>query len=186
MNKEEVNTNNDEVKEGFEKEAPKQEKQEKKQAHKGESERLKSELDKALKELAEQSDKYMRLAAEYDNYRKRSTKEREGIYDDAYANAASIFLPLIDNIERAAEYAVDEGKLSEGVKMLEKQLKDILGKLGITAIVPDGEPFDPEVHNAIMHEEDETKEENTVSQTLQKGYRIGEKVIRHALVKVVN
>lgn len=143
-------------------------------------------LAKAEAELAAQTDKYLRIAAEYDNFRKRSQKEREALYTDAFSDAVSAFLPLIDNVERAVVYANDDSELAKGVKMLEKQLKTTLEKMKVEEIASDGEQFDPNLHNAIFHEEDETKPENTVSETLQKGYRLGDKVIRHALVKVVN
>ena len=141
---------------------------------------------KAEAELAELNDKYLRLAAEYDNFRRRSAKEKEGLYNDCFAEAISAFLPVVDNAERAAAYANDDSELAKGVLMLNKQLKDVLEKMKVTEIVSDGEQFDPNLHNAILHEEDDESPENTVSQTLQKGYRIGDKVIRHALVKVVN
>lgn len=143
-------------------------------------------LKKAEAENAEQSDKYLRLAAEYDNYRKRSTKEKESLYADVKADTAAVFLTVLDNAERAAAYATDDSELAKGVLMLEKQLKDTMAKLGVEEIASDGEQFDPNLHNAIMHEEDESSPQNTVAQTLQKGYRLGDKVIRHALVKVVN
>ncbi len=142
--------------------------------------------EKAEAELAELNDKYLRLAAEYDNFRRRSVKEKEGLYADSFAEAVSAILPVIDNAERAAEYATDDSELAKGVIMLNKQLKDVLTKMKVEEIAPDGEQFDPNLHNAIMHEEDDESPENTVSQTLQKGYKIGDKVIRHALVKVVN
>lgn len=141
---------------------------------------------KAEAELAAQTDKYLRVAAEYDNYRKRSQKEREALYTEAFADAITAFLPVIDNVERAVEYATDESELASGVLMLAKQLKNTLEKMKIEEIASTGEQFDPNLHNAIFHEEDEQQPENTVTETLQKGYRLGEKVIRHALVKVVN
>lgn len=140
---------------------------------------------KAEAELAELNDKYLRLAAEYDNFRKRSAKEKEALYADAFAEAVSAFLPVIDNTERAVEYATDDGELAKGVRMLYKQLKDTLEKMRVTEIASDGAEFDPNLHNAIMHEDDENAPENTVALTLQKGYLLGDKVIRHALVKVV-
>lgn len=141
---------------------------------------------KAEAELAAQTDKYLRVAAEYDNYRKRSQKEREALYTEAFADAITAFLPVIDNVERAVEYATDESELASGVLMVAKQLKNTLEKMKIEEIASTGEQFDPNLHNAIFHEEDEQQPENTVTETLQKGYRLGEKVIRHALVKVVN
>lgn len=165
-----------------------------KKAEKAEkAEKLKAELleaearaAKSEDELKAQTDKYLRLAAEYDNYRKRSLKERESLYSDAFSDAITAFLPVIDGVERAAEFATDESELAKGVLMLKKQLSATLEKMKIEEIPSTGEQFDPELHNAIFHEEDGEKPENTVVETLQKGYRMGDKVIRHALVKVVN
>lgn len=165
-----------------------------KKAEKAEkAEKLKAELleerakaEEAKKELDALNDKYLRLAAEYDNYRKRTLKEREGLYSEAKKDAITAFLPVIDGIERASAYATDESELAKGVLLLQKQLFTTLEKMDIREIDSTGEQFDPELHNAIIHEEDEEKPENTVAETLQKGYRIGDKVIRHALVKVVN
>lgn len=143
-------------------------------------------LAKAEAELAAQTDKYLRIAAEYDNYRKRSQKEREALYAEAFSDAVTAFLPIIDNVERAVVFANDDSNLAKGVQLIEKQVKTTLEKIKVEEIASDGEQFDPNLHNAIFHEEDETKPENTVIETLQKGYRLGDKVIRHALVKVVN
>lgn len=141
---------------------------------------------KAEEEAAATNDKYLRLAAEYDNYRKRSTKEREGVYTEAFADAVAAFLPLMDSIGLAQQFAEGEDELSKGVRMLQKQIEDTMKKLNVEEIASDGAEFDPMLHNAIMHEEDENSPENTVKQTFQKGYRIGDKVIRHAMVSVVN
>ena len=146
------------------------------------SHKLEKENESLKKELDEQKDKYLRLIAEYDNYRKRTLKEKCDSYSDAFTKAIISFLPLIDNIERAQEYAKDD----EGIKAILKQLSDILTSLDVTAIESDGKSFDPNLHNAIMHEEDENAEENLIVQTLQKGYMLSDKVIRHAMVKVVN
>lgn len=176
-------------------------KQAEKQAEKPENkvEKLKAQLAEAEKKAkaageaaAAERDKYLHLAAEYDNFRKRSQKERQGLYSEAFADAIAAFLPTIDCVELAARCAVGDGKtapkgeLAKGVLMLEKQLKETLSKMGVEEISPAGEVFDPNFHNAVAHEEDENSPENTVTETLQKGYRIGEKVIRHAIVKVVN
>ncbi len=141
---------------------------------------------KAEEEAAAANDKYLRLAAEYDNYRKRSTKEREAVYTDAFTDAVAAFLPLMDSIGLAQQFAEADDELSKGVRMLQKQIEDILKKLNVEEIASDGQQFDPMLHNAVMHEEDDTSPENTVKQTFQKGYRIGDKVIRHAMVTVVN
>ena len=137
---------------------------------------------KMRKQLDEQNDKYVRLYAEYDNYRKRSAKEKTDAYTDAYATAVKAFLPLLDNLERALEYEKD----NEGFRMIVKQMNDIFDKLGVKEIESDGKEFDPNLHNAIIHEDDPEKGENLVLQTLQKGYTMNGKVIRHAMVKVVN
>ncbi len=142
--------------------------------------------EKAEAEAAEANDKYLRLAAEYDNYRRRTQKEREALYTDAFADAVTALLPIIDNLDRAVAFATDDSELAKGILMLKKQTDEVLAKLKVEEIASDGEQFDPALHNAIMHEEDENSPENTVSATLQKGYRIGDKVIRYALVKVVN
>lgn len=137
---------------------------------------------KLKKQLDEQNDKYLRLYAEYDNFRKRSSKEKTDAYTDARIDAVKAFLPLLDNLERALEYEGD----NEGFRMIVKQMNEIFDKLGVKPIESDGASFDPNFHNAIMHEEDPEKGENIVVQTFQKGYTMNDKVIRHAMVKVVN
>ena len=143
------------------------------------------EKQKLQQQLAEGEDKYLRLAAEYDNFRKRSAKEREMIYGDAYADALSVFLPVLDNLERAAQFA-DGESVAKGVEMTLKGITDALERLGITEIEAQGLPFDPEVHNAVLHVEDETLGEGVVAEVLQKGYRRGDRVLRYAMVKVAN
>lgn len=140
------------------------------------------ELESLKNQLAELNEKYLRLAAEYDNYRKRSAKEKNDAYTDAYSDAVKAFLPLADSLDQALEFTPDD----EGIKALHKQFSDSCTKIGVTAIESDGAQFDPELHNAIMHEDDPEKEENIVAQTFAKGYKLGDKVIRHAMVKVVN
>ncbi len=140
------------------------------------------EIEALKAQLAEANDKYLRLAAEYDNFRKRSAKEKGDAYNDAFSNAVKAILPLADALDNALGFTPED----EGIKALSKLLTDSLAKIGVTPIESDGAPFDPNLHNAIMHEEDESLGENTVAQTFQKGYMLGEKVIRHAMVKVVN
>ncbi len=167
--------------------------EETKEKKKDKKERIKAELlaaeeraRKAEEDAAAANDKYLRLAAEYENYRRRSTKEREALYTDAFADAVNAFLPLIDSIGLAQPFAEGDGDLAKGVRVLAKQLTDVLTKLKVEEIPTDGEPFNPDLHNAIMHSEDPDSPENTVKQTFQKGYRLGDKVIRHAMVAVVN
>ena len=141
-----------------------------------------NETDSLKAQLAEANDKYLRLAAEYDNFRKRSAKEKSDAYADAYSDAIKALLPLADALDKANEFNPED----EGIKALSKLLTDTFAKIGVTPIESDGKEFDPNLHNAIMHEEDESMGENLVAQTFQKGYLLGEKVIRHAMVKVVN
>lgn len=142
-----------------------------------------SEIDSKLqKQLDELNDKYLRLYAEYDNFRKRSAKEKADAYSDARIDVVKAFLPLLDNLERALEYEGD----NEGFRIIVKQMNEIFEKLAVKPIESDGAGFDPNFHNAIMHEENPDMGENIVAQTFQKGYTMNEKVIRHAMVKVVN
>lgn len=152
---------------------------------KSENKALTAENEKLKKELAETSDKYLRMLAEYDNFRRRTQKEKEGIYADAYESALSAVLPVADNLERAA-LCTDGESLSDGVKMIIKQFSEALGKLGVEAYGARGDAFDPVVHNAVMQIEDEELGENTVAEVLQKGYKKGDRILRHAVVKVAN
>lgn len=146
---------------------------------------LQSELEQKTNELKEMNDKYLRLAAEYDNFRKRSIKERELVYVDAFAAAAAAIIPSIDNLERALSSA-EEGPLKEGVDMTLKQLLENLGKIGVTEIDTSDKKFNPELHNAIMHIEDDAYGENEIVEVFQKGYIVGDRVIRYSQVKVAN
>ena len=136
--------------------------------------------------LREQEDKYLRLLAEYDNYRKRSQKEKENAWTTAKADTAKEFLPVYDNLERALKQETTDEAYAKGVQMIMTQLKTVLEKLGIEEIPALGETFDPNFHNAVMHMEDDSLGENTVAEVFQTGFKIGDKVIRHAMVKVAN
>lgn len=136
--------------------------------------------------LKEQEDKYLRLLAEYDNYRKRSQKEKENAWTTAKADTAKEFLPVYDNLERALKQETTDEAYAKGVQMIMTQLKTVLEKLGIEEIPALGETFDPNFHNAVMHMEDDSLGENTVAEVFQTGFKIGDKVIRHAMVKVAN
>ena len=139
------------------------------------------------KDLAEQNDKFLRLAAEYDNYRKRTAKEKESIYQDAKMDTIGKFLEVYDNLERAVSQSGDEENAhKKGMEMIFHQLETVLEKLGVTVVDPMGESFDPERHSAVMHIESEDLGENVVSQVFQKGFLLGEKVIRFATVQVAN
>ena len=160
------------------------EKKEKK-CSKKEIDGLKKELEETKMSLAEQTDKYLRVVAEYDNFRKRAAKEKEGLYSDAYVDAVKELLPILDNLERAVGFA-DSGNLGEGVNMTLNMMKDILVKMGVEEIETDNKEFDPNYHNAVMHVEDDNYGENTVIETFSKGYKKGDKIIRYAMVKVAN
>ena len=147
---------------------------------------LLEELEALKDQNAQQEDKYLRLAAEYDNYRKRTAKEKESIWTDAKAETAAAFLPVYDNLERALKQDTADEAYKKGVEMTMNQLKEVLSKLGITEVPALGQPFDPQKHNAVMHVEDESLGENTVVEVFQAGFQCGEKVIRFAMVKVAN
>ncbi len=146
----------------------------------------KSELDAAKAEVSELKDKYLRTAAEYDNFRKRTAREREALFGDAVAATVAAFLTVYDNLERAIENPTTDEAYKKGVELTFAQLGEVLKKLNVTVISPLGESFDPNFHNAVMHEENEELGENVVSEVFQKGFKLGERVIRPALVKVAN
>ena len=141
---------------------------------------LLSELESLKDQVAGQEDKYLRLAAEYDNYRKRTAKEKESLWTDVKAD------PVYDNLERALKQDTADEAFKKGVEMTMNQLKEVLTKLGITEIPAQGQPFDPKYHNAVMHVEDESLGQNVVAEVFQTGFQCGEKVIRFAMVKVAN
>ena len=144
------------------------------------------QMEALAKTLADANDKYLRLAAEYDNYRKRTAKEKESVYSDAKADTIKPFLAVYDNLERGiAQY--DEADVHrQGLELILRQFTEALTKLGDTEIESQGVPFDPEKHNAEMHVEDESVGENTVVEVFQKGFALGDKVLRFAMVKVAN
>lgn len=147
---------------------------------------LLGELEALKAALAEQENQYLRLAAEYDNFRRRSTREKTAAYADAQADAALAFLPVYDNLERALKQETADKAYAKGVEMTFYQLKAVLEKLNIQEIPAVGQPFDPAVHNAIMHVEDDTVGSNIITEVFQTGFRLGEKIIRVAMVKVAN
>ena len=156
-----------------------------KQSKKKEKEKDKtSKRERELEEkLAAAEDKYLRLAAEYDNFRKRSAKEREGIYGDAYADALSKLLPMLDNLDRASQYS-DPEKLADGVKLILKNVPDVLTSLGVEMFAEAGDDFDPTMHSAVMMVEDTECEPGKIVTVLQRGYRRGDKILRYAAVTV--
>lgn len=137
-------------------------------------------------DLKEERDKYLRLMAEYDNFRKRSAKERENIYTDVRVDTVTKFLPVYDNLQRALATETSDEAYKKGVEMTFNQLREVMQKLGVEEIEAEGKSFDPAVHNAVMHVDDEAYGENVIVQEFQKGFKIGEKVIRFSMVKVAN
>ena len=169
-------------------EKPKKDKKKEKkeiEALKIENRTLSESLEKVQQEKAEAADKYVRLFAEFDNFKKRTAKESETIYSSAYMDAVEEMLPIFDNIERAAEFAADE-ESQNGLKMIINGFHDTLGKMGVEAYGAVGDEFNAEIHSAVMHEENDEFGENTISLVLQKGYKKGDRVIRYAMVKVAN
>ena len=142
--------------------------------------------DQSAQLLAAAEDKYLRLAAEYDNYRKRTAKEKEQSWTEAKAQTVAAFLPVYDNLERALKQATTDEAYAKGVEMTMKGLQDALTKLGVEMIPAQGETFDPNLHNAVMHVDDDSVEDNTIVEVFQQGFKCGEKVIRFAMVKVAN
>ena len=134
----------------------------------------------------EEHDSYLRLAADYDNFRKRNAKEKETLYAAGKAEAVEKLLPVYDNLERALNQATNDEAYKKGVEMTMTQLVGILNGLGVEIFGQPGEAFDPNIHNAVMHTEDENLGENVISQVFQKGFKLGEKIVRFAMVQVAN
>lgn len=137
-------------------------------------------------ELKTANDKYLRLMAEYDNYRKRSQKEKESLYTDIRSETVEKFLPVYDNLERALAQETQDAAFKKGVEMTMNQLVSVMEKLGVVSFGAAGEAFDPQLHNAVMHVEDEALGENVIAEVFQKGFKVGDKVVRFAMVKVAN
>ena len=137
-------------------------------------------------ELAAMNDKYLRLCAEYDNFRKRSQKEKDALYGDIKANTLKAFLPVYDNLVRALAQSTDDEAYKKGVEMIMAQFKATMDKLGVTEMDCLGKTFDPAFHNAVMHVEDPEKGDNEIVEVFQQGFMLGDKVIRFAMVKVAN
>ena len=139
-----------------------------------------------IPEKNEWQDKYIRLMADFDNYKKRTTKEMQASYKNGLIAAVEELLPVVDNFDRAVAAMPEDSKDGEGIRMIAKQLYDVLAKLGVTPIEAVGQPFDPNIHNAVMHIEDDAFCENVVAEDFLKGYMCGDKVIRPSMVKVAN
>ena len=134
----------------------------------------------------QEHDAYLRLAADYDNFRKRTAKEKEQSYGNGKADAVEKLLPVYDNLERALNQPTEDAAYKKGVEMTMTQLVSILNGLGVESFGNVGEQFDPNIHNAVMHTEDDTAEENTITQVFQKGFKLGDKIVRFAMVQVAN
>lgn len=147
-----------------------------------------AEIEKLTAALSEEQEKYMRLYAEYDNFRKRSAKEREGVYADAYCDALVQILPILDTLERAAQFSTEdaESAMAKGLDLTLKSFVETMNKMGVYEIEALGKEFDPNFHNAVMHVDDESVGENIVVEVFMKGYKRGDKVLRHSMVKVAN
>ena len=170
-------------------EAPKEEPKVKKEEKKAKKEKKAEEAPKApdpAEELRGANDRYLRLLAEYDNFRKRSQKEKDNLYGDVKADTVTKFLPVYDNLVRALAQATEDEAFRKGVEMIMTQFEQTLEKLGVTKIESLGKTFDPNLHNAVMHTEDKTKGESEIVEVFQEGFLIGERVIRFAMVKVAN
>jgi len=172
----ETNEANEEASEN--KEAAEEDQEELTNNQEEENKQLREELDAT-------KDRLLRLTAEYDNYRKRTAKEKEGIYSDAYVDVLKEIVPILDNLERAVAADGNIEDLKKGIEMTIKGCKDSFAKLGVEEIDASGE-FDPNLHNAVMHIEDENLGKNVVAEVFQKGYKKDDKIIRHTMVKVAN
>ncbi|MBQ8322116.1 MAG: nucleotide exchange factor GrpE [Clostridia bacterium] len=148
-------------------------------------EELSAQIEALRKEAAEKDDKYLRMAAEYDNFRRRSREEKDAIYETAVADTVAALLPIIDNLERAALYE-DGEKVKEGLVMTAKAAISVFEKMGVEDFGKCGETFDPNMHNAVMHVDDENFGESEIVEVLQKGYKKGKRIIRFAMVKSAN
>ena len=182
-NKEEKQTNvdnNEEIKENIEVST-----EEKTVSEEPTVESLSAKVAELEKLLLEKEDRYLRMAAEYDNFRRRSREEREGVYNEAVADTVSAILPIIDNLERASMYS-ESDKVRDGLVMIAKSVDGVLENLKIETMGAVGETFDPNYHNAVLHAEDENLGEGEIVEVFQKGYKKGNKVIRFAMVKTVN
>ena len=150
-----------------------------------EMEQLKKRIAELEAEVKEKDDKYLRMAAEYDNFRRRSREEKDGIYESAVADTVSELLPIIDNLDRASLYE-DGEKVKEGLVMTAKSVEAVFSKIGVESFGAAGDSFDPNIHNAVMHIDDDEHKEGEIVEVFQKGYRKGKRIIRFAMVKSAN
>ena len=164
----------------------KNQKKEKKSDKKA-TEALKAEVEALKKELADAKDSHLRSLAEYDNFRKRSQREKDAVYGDAKANTLALLLPVIDNFDRAAENKTDDPEVyKKGIEMIISQFSDILKRLEVERFGEVGDEFDPNMHNAVMHVENDELPANTIAAVFEKGYKMGDRILRFATVQVAN
>lgn len=164
-------------------EAVKEEKKEKKAAK--QDKKLLEEIEELKAKLAEQEDKYLRMAAEYDNFRRRSREEKDAIYENAMADTIKELLPIIDNLDRASSFTEGD-KILEGLILISKSTASVFEKLGVEEYGKVGETFDPNIHNAVFHVDDDQYGEGEIVEVFQKGYKKGKHIIRFAMVKTAN
>ena len=166
----------------------KEEKQEVKKEEKAENKEkeLNEQISKLKDELADVKDRHTRLIAEFDNLKKRSAKEREGLYNSLLSDIVSSFLPVVDNLEKAVNSNTEDTGYKQGVELVLKQFTDVLSSLGVKEIETVGATFNPEYHEAVSSVQDENLGEKEVKEVFRKGYKIGDRVIRHAMVVVAN
>ena len=165
----------------------KQEELEKKEKNeKQEATEKKSEEVVPKQEYDELDDRYKRILAEFENFKKRSGKEREGLYNSILADVIEVILPVVDNLENAVKVETKDEEYKKGIELVLKQLKDVLTSKGVEEIKTVGETFDPSLHEAVSSVQDETKGEKEIVQEYRKGYKIGNRVIRHSMVVVAN
>ena len=145
-----------------------------------------ADLESTQKELEETVDRLKRVMAEFENYKKRNTKENEMLYNSLLADIISAFLPVVDNLEKACMANTADENMKQGIELVVKQISDIFTKFGVEVIETVGAPFDPEVHEAVSSVQDDTLGEKIVKEEFRKGYKIGSKIIRHAMVVVAN
>lgn len=177
----------EETQTSVEENAEKKEKKEKKEDKTEEKREENSEAAKESEELAKAKDMFVRLAADFDNYKKRAAAEKTALRGVVVAETVQMMLPILDNLERAVDAAAEENSpLKDGVVMVLNQAKTSFENFGITSFGERGEKFDPEIHNAIMTCRDDELEPDTIAKVLQKGYKINDRIIRHALVQVVS
>lgn len=160
--------------------------EENKEELKQEDTNIENELVKTKQELEETTDRFKRIMAEFENFKKRSSKEREGLYSSLVADIITAFLPVQDNLEKAIQAKTEDEGFKQGIELVTKQISEIFKKFGVEEIETVGKPFDPELHEAVSMVQDETLGEKIVKEEFRKGYKIGNKVIRHAMIVVAN